>query len=501
MGKYKRWIKVLLISIAIFSANTLYAHEKQNFKNKKEQKNKDNSKQNKKDKTDYKFVTDTSYSDELFVDTVILMNISAVVNAQIDTPLVYLPLEHFNEGRLRNYTVNHFIENLLVEDTVYEGEYSLIRREVKQGYIDSCTQANTIELEGFISPTIMQEIIVDNDSTHVDLYYQRKSYMLMWEFNGGTAISSYYSGWQKHGTNINTPILEKPGYTYTWNIEVPKTLTKSSHFEALWKTKQYEVEWMLNDGTDSIFTTSKVDYDTEIKTPYTLPNRKGYSFMGWSTNPSDTIAKVSLGLMTGNDTLNKKYYAVWIKEKYSVTWYCNDGTDEVFQIDSLYYDEEILAPKSTPKYNGFNFIGWSANRSDTVISQFGRIANVDGANFYAIWEINNNREIYTQESKRNGQTYQSAKRVEQTHSVPKQVLEKNTYRTVTASPNPTISKVKYYDSELQQGDAISVYNTNGELIMTMILQSTDNIEIDLSNYPQGGYIIEVKDFKTMIIKQ
>jgi len=135
--------------------------------------------------------------------------------------------------------------------------------------------------------------------------------------------------------------------------------------------------WFMNNGTDSVFTTSLFAENDSIVTPAQIPAREGYSFLGWSTETAGTLV-AEFGTIT-SDTA---FYAVWLKETCLVSWMFEE--DSVFKTDTLFYGDAIIAPTVNPEREQYTFKGW-AMAGDSVIVDFGTAAS-NITSFYAVWE-------------------------------------------------------------------------------------------------------------------
>ena len=135
--------------------------------------------------------------------------------------------------------------------------------------------------------------------------------------------------------------------------------------------------WFMNNGTDSVFTTSLFAENDSIVTPAQIPDREGYSFLGWSTETAGTLV-AEFGTIT-SDTA---FYAVWLKETCLVSWMFEE--DSVFKTDTLFYGDAIIAPAVNPEREQYTFKGW-AMAGDSVIVDFGTAAS-NITSFYAVWE-------------------------------------------------------------------------------------------------------------------
>ncbi|MBR3568105.1 MAG: hypothetical protein IKN94_07510, partial [Salinivirgaceae bacterium] len=92
----------------------------------------------------------------------------------------------FADNESHNYTINHYKE--IISDTIAENfidNYELASSEQKQGAWGSTTSAFARDYDGYMAPVVNQQLINENDSTVVNIYYDRKTYSLSWNTNGG----------------------------------------------------------------------------------------------------------------------------------------------------------------------------------------------------------------------------------------------------------------------------------------------------------------------------
>ena len=121
-------------------------------------------------------------------------------------------------GAARNYTVKHLFQN--VEGTAYAEDEAL--RETLEGTtgLDTAAQAKTVE--GFTALPITQVKVASSGETVVEVKYDRNSYLLTWNTDGGSYIEPQML---KYGAAVSAPAdPTKVGYTFAgWDF-VPETM-------------------------------------------------------------------------------------------------------------------------------------------------------------------------------------------------------------------------------------------------------------------------------------
>ncbi len=160
-----------------------------------------------------------------------------------------------------------------------------------------------------------------------------------------TRIGYEFAGWftEKDGGN------DKP-------VKVDTKVTASHTLYAHWTAKKYTVTFDANGGTVTPAEKTVTYGSTYGELP--TPTRKGYTFVGWFTNPNGgTQVKADAEVTTAAD---RTLHAHWTQNIYTVT--IKDDKDGKV-IESQQIPEGGLAkkPAKEPVREGYTFIGWQAN--------------------------------------------------------------------------------------------------------------------------------------------
>lgn len=152
------------------------------------------------------------------------------------------------------------------------------------------------------------------------------------------------------------------------------------------------------------YTHAGITYNT-ITITNIVPTRPKYYFLHWNTTPDDTDTSITPGMElvfaddfvgwkivipTGNNTL----YAIW--KQYTLSFHTNyptqqelepEDTSDVFKIYKG-YQLTVISDLSVPSYPNYNFKGWSASRTGSVIyPTFPTSYSItEDVHFYAVWE-------------------------------------------------------------------------------------------------------------------
>jgi uncharacterized repeat protein (TIGR02543 family) len=155
---------------------------------------------------------------------------------------------------------------------------------------------------------------------------------------------------------------------------------------AQWRINKYDAVWMMNDGTNDTYATTRFDFDAQITAPDGEPTREGHTFQGWSKNQTATAADSELGTM---DDGGETFYAVWTTNQYEIVWDKN-ATDAVLSGDyssgSIYFGTNIRAPKA--ERTGYTLRGWSETQAGGTIEPIETTMPARNLHYYAQWNVN-----------------------------------------------------------------------------------------------------------------
>ncbi len=200
---------------------------------------------------------------------------------------------------------------------------------------------------------------VDNAYKIIDVVY---------DLNGGVQalnnLSKIYLQNSSDSFVLETPT--KPGYEFKgWYLNDNFTGAKITqlnsgvsylnndviHLYAKWELTQYEVVYMLNDGTDYVYETQLVDMGGLTSKPVTDPSRDGYTFIGWYKNEESTD---EWNFETDVVSADLELYAGWQINEYTVTFMSNGA---IYTTKSVQY-LSIVGAMGDPTRDGYKFDGW-----------------------------------------------------------------------------------------------------------------------------------------------
>lgn len=207
------------------------------------------------------------------------------------------------------YKVEHYQENL-------SGGYTLYQTTTQIGTTAAIGVAIYKTYQGFVSNTtypssLSSGIIIGNGSLILRVYYDRISYLISFNTNGGSTVASV-SG--KYGTPLETPANPvRVGYTFNgWSPIVPSTIPAANlAVNAQWTANQYNIVYNGNGATSGTMPAQSVTFGSGTVLSPNSFFRSGYTFNGWSTTSAggkEYNDGISFTMQTTGITL----YAVWV---------------------------------------------------------------------------------------------------------------------------------------------------------------------------------------------
>lgn len=170
---------------------------------------------------------------------------------------------------------------------------------------------------------------------------------------------------------------------FTWKNVYGGTKTASGSISVAAKTS-YKVTYNANGGSGAPSQQTKW-HGTNLTLSTTKPSRTGYTFKGWATSASGSVAYAAGASYTANAAVT--LYAVWQAVTYKVTYNANGGSGAPGQ-QTKTYGVTLKLSTTKPTRTNYNFKGWSKTAS-------GAVAYAAGANYtsnaaitlYAVWEL------------------------------------------------------------------------------------------------------------------
>ena len=218
----------------------------------------------------------------------------------------------------------------------------------------------------------------------------------------------------------------------------------------------YTITFDAQGGSD-VAALTDVAFNTTITAP-TAPTKEGYTFDGWYKEAGCVnVWNFAADVVTDDITL----YAKWRINLYTVTFDAQGGSN-VTALTNVAYNTVIAEPAAPTKEN-YDFNGWYKETDCINAWNFATDVVTGNITLYAKWDIIDG--IHTPQ-----------------------------VTAFTVYPNPTTGKVNIKTNvELPE---IRVFTVHGSYIRTV----TGN-EVDLSNLPNGMYILQIGKGSVSVIKQ
>jgi uncharacterized repeat protein (TIGR02543 family) len=225
----------------------------------------------------------------------------------------------------------------------------------------------------------------EGSATYTVYYVKNASSSIYYNYaNAGTAYpTKTVSGRPGNSFTVTSPTIT--GYTPN-KSSVTGTYGSGSHVVTYYE-KSYTVTYNANGGSGAPGVQTK-KYFTNLKLSSTIPTRTGYSFGGWGTTSTDTSINYSPGdTYSSNSSIT--LYAIWNRNKYTVSFNANGGSGAPASQTKLYGLDMTLS-STVPTRSGYTFKGWGTSSTSTTASYQpgGTYTSNSARTLYAIWESN-----------------------------------------------------------------------------------------------------------------
>lgn len=239
----------------------------------------------------------------------------------------------------------------------------------------------------------------------------RKGIILTYNGNGASSSVPYnvtgycYNAETSYTFTISDKIPIKSGYSFLgWSKS--STATSASYHEgdkitlkenttlyAVWEEippETYTVTYHANGGTGAPGIQIKTE-GKDIILSSRVPDRSGYTFLGWGTDDSSTDVTYLSGATYSKDA-DIILYAIWSKTV-TLTYNANGGTGAPGEQSGVMYNSMVgyTFPISTsiPLRSGFIFAGWGDSKEASSTYGSGeQITISENKTLYAIWMQN-----------------------------------------------------------------------------------------------------------------
>lgn len=147
----------------------------------------------------------------------------------------------------------------------------------------------------------------------------------------------------------------------------------------------YTVKYNANGGSGAPSSQTKWK-DQALTLSSTKPTRTGYTFQGWATSASGSVAYAAGASYTANAAVT--LYAVWKANTYTVSYNANGGSGAPAN-QTKTYGTALTLSGTKPTRTNYNFKGWGTSASATTVSYAAGASYTANAaiTLYAVWEL------------------------------------------------------------------------------------------------------------------
>ena len=173
-------------------------------------------------------------------------------------------------------------------------------------------------------------------------------------------------------------------FNITWSGTYIGTRSASGSISVAAKTS-YKVTYNANGGSGAPSSQTKW-YGTNLTLSSTKPTRTGYTFQGWATSSSGSVAYAAGATYSANAAVT--LYAVWKAITYTVSYNANGGSGAPGN-QTKTHGVNLTLSSTKPTRTNYNFKGWGTSASATTVSYAaGTTYSTNAAiTLYAIWEL------------------------------------------------------------------------------------------------------------------
>lgn len=236
-------------------------------------------------------------------------------------------------------------------------------------------------------------------NTGITLNLKKNNYTLTFNGNGGS-VSPASKTIACGGIYGTLPTASRTGYSLvgwntsasatTGNVSASTTLCNGNKtIYAIWKANTYTISYNGNGADSGSMDNTTATYNANVTLRGNAYTKKGYQFLGWSTDANATSPSYSNGqtfpwTRTGNLTL----YAVWKRASFEITLHGN-GNGQTKTVEIATGNPNL--PVNDFKRAGYTFVGWSKEESSDHVSykdqaNVGALMDQKGTVLYAVWK-------------------------------------------------------------------------------------------------------------------
>ena len=222
------------------------------------------------------------------------------------------------------------------------------------------------------------------------------SYTVAYNANGGSGAPSSQTKYYGKTLTLSSTKPTRTGYTFqgwatsstgsvAYAAGTSYTANAAVTLYAIWKANTYTVAYNANGGSGAPSSQTKT-YGITLTLSSTKPTRTGYTFQGWATSSTGSVAYSAGASYTANAAVT--LYAKWTAITYTVSYDANGGSGAPSS-QTKTYGQTLTLSSVTPTKTNYNFLGWGTSSTATTVSYKAGASYTanEGITLYAIWQL------------------------------------------------------------------------------------------------------------------
>ena len=225
------------------------------------------------------------------------------------------------------------------------------------------------------------------------------SYTVSYNANNGSGAPGNQTKWYNETLTLSSTKPTRSGYTFVgWNTS--STASTASYkaggsytsnsavtLYAVWAINMYVVKYDANGGSGAPSSQMKT-YGKTLTLSSTKPTRTGYTFQGWATSKTSSVAYAAGASYTNNAAVT--LYAVWKAITCTIAYNANGGSGAPSS-QTKTYGKTLTLSSTKPTMSGYTFQGWATSASGSVAYGAGssytnnNFTNGSTITLYAVW--------------------------------------------------------------------------------------------------------------------
>ena len=211
----------------------------------------------------------------------------------------------------------------------------------------------------------------------------------------------------KHKGNdleLSSDIPERKGYAFVgWTTDKESlvaeyqagskfTIDEDTTLYAIWEIAEFEVIYDDNlEDEDVKVPDAQIKHKgNDLELSSDIPERKGYAFVGWTTDKESLVAEYQPGDNYTKDEATI-LYAIWERAEFEVIYDDNleDEDIKVPDAQTKHKGNDLELSSDIPERDGYEFVGWTTNK-ESLVAEYqpgDNFTKNEDTTLYAIWKL------------------------------------------------------------------------------------------------------------------